>query len=805
MAATQAPQRGTYAGLFLVCLATLMYELLLTRVFSVTTFYHFAFMAVSVGMFGMTVGAIIVYLRPAWFRSERVHQRLAAAALLFAVTLVPSFLGHLVVPFAPTVSVLGFYSVALTYVMIAVPFIFSGIVVSVALTRFPGHIGSLYAADLIGASLACVLFVYILKLTDAPMAVVLTAAVVAAGARCFAPSGSRVAPLASALMALLIVCGAYGSWRSRADAPLVQVMYLKGKLGQAPIWERWNSFSRIAVYYYFNNKPFGWGMSPKLEWTKPVAQLGLDIDAAAATALTNPDGNPRGLDFLRYDVTNLGHHLRPGGRALVVGVGGGRDVLAGLTFGKQEIVGVEINDQILDALTNRFGDFTGHLDRDPAVRLVNDEARSYIARTDERFDLIQVSLIDTWAATAAGAFTFTENALYTVEAWRTFLTRLTPTGVLSVSRWYYGTIPAETYRLVSLAAEALHQQGVADPRQHILLAALRPPQGGNGIGTILVSPTPFSAADVAHFEQVNKDLAFTVLLTPTTASDPNLAALANPQSAARVLAESPFDLTAPTDDRPFFFHMLRWRSMFNDALWAQGATSFNIQAVFILGTLLAVTLGLTALCIVGPLALTTSRDALRGASPLFAFFAAIGVGFMLIEISQMQRLNVFLGHPTYGLSAALFSLLLSSGLGSLTTGWGRDRLSPRTRLLLLLAALLAFGTLTPVVVHGFAAASTPLRIAAAVAMLAPLGFFMGMAFPLGMELAARRAPALTPWLWGINGATSVCASVIAVAIALTWGISASFWTGFVCYAIALAAYVRSAAESRRGAVAATSP
>jgi hypothetical protein len=467
-------------------------------------------------------------------------------------------------------------------------------------------------------------------------------------------------------------------------------------------------------------------------------------------------------------------------------------VLAGLTFGKQEVVGVEINDQILDALKNRFGDFTGHIDRDPAVRLVNDEARSYVARTDERFDLIQISLIDTWAATAAGAFTFTENALYTVEAWRTFLLRLTPTGVLSVSRWYYGEIPAETYRLVSLAAEALRQQGVANPRQHMLLAALHVPRGGNGVGTILVSPSAISDADVARFEQVNRDMAFSVLLTPRSAADPMLATLASPQVGAPSMADAPFDLSPPTDDRPFFFHMLRWRSILNSDLWATGATSFNVQAIFILGTLLAVTVGLTALCIIGPLMLTTQRETLRGASPFFVFFAAIGVGFMLIEISQMQRLSVFLGHPTYGLSVALFSLLLSSGLGSLTTGLRSDALSPRVRLLCLLGALVAFGLLTPLVVHRLAAAMTPLRIAAAVAMLAPLGFCMGMAFPLGMELAARRTPALAPWLWGINGATSVCASVIALVIALTWGISASFWTGFACYCVAYAAYAGAA-------------
>jgi hypothetical protein len=257
-----------------------------------------------------------------------------------------------------------------------------------------------------------------------------------------------------------------------------------------------------------------------------------------------------------------------------------------------------------------------------------------------------------------------------------------------------------------------------------------------------------------------------------------------------VIAASPLDLSPPTDDRPFFFHTLRWRSVFNRQLWAQGATAFNIEAVAILAALLVVTFGLTVLCVLIPLALGTRRDMVRGAGPLFAFFACIGIGFMLVEVSQMQRLTVFLGHPTYGLTVGLFSLLLAGGIGSLTVSGSRVWLTPAVRLALLLAVLLGFGWLTPVAVHAFAAESTPMRIVLAVGMLIPLGFFMGMPFPIGMRLAAQRAIPLTPWLWGINGAASVCASVVALMLALTWGISMTFWLGLLCYAGAFVAYAR---------------
>jgi hypothetical protein len=792
MTSALVPRRGTYAGVFLVCSATLLYELLLTRVFSVTMWYHFAFMAVSIAMFGMTVGAIAVYLGRERLPPETIDRQLASASLLFAATLVPSFLAHLVIPFAPEVSILGFYSVALTYVSIAVPFVLSGVVVSLALTRYPRHVGRVYAADLTGASVACVTFVYLLRITDAPTAVVATASLAGLAPFWFgALRDSRRIALGAAILEIVLVAWVgYGTWRSWRADPLVRLAYVKQGIEPTPIYEKWNSFSRVAVFGDPSKPqpPTGVAMSRTFVPKRLVPYLVMNIDGTAATWITRFGGTAAELDFLRADLVNMVHQLRADARVLVVGVGGGRDILSALAFGQREVVGVEINDDIVSALTGRFGDFAGHLERRPGVRIVNDEARSWLARSPESFDVIQVSMIDTWAATAAGAFTFTENSLYTVEAWRTFFAHLTPSGVLTFSRWYFGTLPGETYRLVRLAAASLRQSGVAEPRRHMLLLKQSSVSSAIGVATILVGREPFSEADVAKVREVANQLGFDLLLTPTQAVDPVWGELTEAESP--VVARSPLDLSPPTDDRPFFFHTLRWRSLFRSNLYEQGVTSFNVKAVFILAALLAVSVVLTLLCIVVPLLLTVDRAALRGSQPLFVFFAAIGVGFMLVEISQMQRLNVFLGHPTYGFSAALFSLLLSSGIGSLTTSSARDRIGSRSRLLLLLTTLAAFGALTPVVVSALAGAETPQRIAAAVAMLAPAGFFMGMAFPLGMEVASRRSEGLTPWLWGINGAMSVCASVVALAIALTWGISAAFWCGVGCYVIAVAAYAR---------------
>jgi hypothetical protein len=289
-------------------------------------------------------------------------------------------------------------------------------------------------------------------------------------------------------------------------------------------------------------------------------------------------------------------------------------------------------------------------------------------------------------------------------------------------------------------------------------------------------------------------MQFEITLGPRGTADPTLDALTSGRDVGAFAARYPINIAPPTDDSPFFFQMFRLRDLADIALLRAGKNSYNMQAVFVLGVLMITVVGLAAACLVLPLLLTRTRGDVRSAGWLVVFFAAIGLGFMLIETSQMQRLIIILGHPAYGLSVVLFALLLSSGAGSLTTdALAGPRVAARGRAALtaLVVVLVAFGLLTPVAVSAFEASTTAVRIAVAAAILFVPGFLMGMAFPLGMKLVGSRT-ALTPWLWGVNGATSVCASVVAVGIALSWSISAAFWTGAACYAAAAVAFARAA-------------
>lgn len=786
--------KGTYAGVFLVSLATLMYEVLLTRIFSVTMWYHFAFMAVSIALFGMTVGALLVHLLPQHFTQERVPRHLAFYSLLFAVSTVLSFFTHLSMPFAVHRSLIGFYAIALNYTVLAVPFTFSGICICLALTKYSDRVGKVYAADIAGAALGAMGFLYLLNVTDGPTAVIVVAAMASIGAAFFAAGDLWSLRIAAVGLALVLTSGAAINTVMAANQKgLLRLMWVRGGLESRPLYEKWNSFSRVTVVGdpSVPTKPFGWGLSATYPPDRKVGQLMMGIDVAAGTPLTAFSGDLKQLEHLKYDVTNVVHYLRRNSRVLVVGAGGGRDVLSALVFGQASVVGVEINNAVIETLTGRFGDFTGHLESDPRVTLINDEARSFVAASSESFDSIHIPLTDTAAATAAGAFALTENSLYTIEAWQLFLEHLRPGGVLSVSRWYIRDRPAEAYRLAGLATAALGRLGVNPARDHIMMlrhtSRSEAGEAPEGIVTILVSKAPFSTNDIESFEQIAKQMKFDLLLTRNIAIDSMFADLVSGGDLHRITSSFPLDITPPTDDRPFFFHTLRIQDVLNPGLARY--PDFNQEAVSVLGILLFVVLGLSSVVLLLPLFLTRRNQSLASAMPFLVFFACIGFGFMLVEVSQLQRLIIFLGHPSYSLSVTLFSLLLASALGSYSTNiWGRPG-AATLRLGLLVAACAAFALLTPPVVDLFQASTTLVRVLVAIGMLAPLGFFMGMAFPVGMRLASLRSPGLTPWLWGVNGATSVCASVLAVVIALSAGIMAAFWTGFAFYVVGLAAFV----------------
>ncbi len=811
----KSPRLAFYAGVFLLALSTLALEIVQTRILSVVAWYHLAFFVISLAMFGLTAGAVWVYLRGDRFNGQTLSDDLAGMTAAFALSTVASICLQTVLTPVFVSSISGLVALTVLSLCMAAPYFFAGVAMSLALTRSPFPVPRVYGVDLIGAATGCLAALLLLSWTDGLSAVLWIGTLAAVAAVAFAAAGIGGVPVRShpfwALVRrrpmIVLLLAAFALFNGMIDNGLKPLL-VKNKVeafGPETLHEEWNSFSRIVVQQSDDGKPQMWGPSPLLrddQWK--VEKRYLTIDGDAGTSMYRYTGDDAAVGFLKYDVTNLAYALPGRERGAVIGVGGGRDLLSAHIFGVRDVTGVEVNPVFVRLLTQTpgFTDYAG-LAALPGMHLVVDEARSWFARTSETFDIIQMSLIDTWAATGAGAFTLSENGLYTVDAWRIFLDRLTPTGVYTVSRWHQTNKYDETGRMVSLAMAALMEMGVPEPRRHIFVAS------SGRIATLVLARSPFSAADLAALEAATAQYGFKVLVSPDGAPASevlgHITAARSLHGLHQYTASLALDLTPPTDDRPFFFNQVPIFKVLaaSRAIGAGkvgGVAAGNLTATFSLAGLFLVSTMLVIATILVPLRSTVVHVGRRLIAGGTAYFLLIGMGFMLVEIALLQRFSVFLGHPTYSLSVVLFTVILSTGLGSLIS----DRLPLDSRL-----RLAAWSVMTavyimllpawlPGVLRAFDDAPLLTRAAIAVATLTPAGVLMGFGFPTGMRLigAVDRRP--TPWFWGINGAAGVTASVIAVACSISFGIHLTLAIGGLCYFMLMpAAFLIGAAAQER--------
>ncbi len=787
-----------YCGaIFILALATLSYQILITRFFSVMLYYHFAFAAISLAMLGLTRGAMKVYNNPDRYAPERVATEFARHASWFAMTGVGAMIAFLCVPLVlswpgpyMTAALAG---AALAFVM---PFTESGICISLLLTRLPYRGGWLYAADLSGAAIGCLGLIFVLFVVD-PVSATLWIGAFAAGAGWMVVCDTgdiRSRRLSAACALTLVAAATVHTGLAASGKSHLGVFWAKGTQQTGTLFERWNTYSRVRVIAHGESKPFGWGLAhePQVK----IDQHYLDIDADAGTVITRMDGDIGKLSYLKDDVINAAYLVQPAADVAVVGVGGGRDVLSGLLFGAKHIHGIEINPAIFEVLTDKFADFSGHLDRQPGVSLVNAEARSYINHSPDRYDLIQISLIDTWAATAAGGLTLTENRLYTVEAWDDFYRALKPGGLLSVSRWYHPDMHrGEFYRLVAIAASALERKGVSPTELSRHVIALNV---GN-IVTVITRPDAFTEAQWQSARTNLLARGFKILLGPDVAFDAVTSTLLSGKADAAYFASLPENITPSTDNTPFFFYTARFGDFFSRPL---SALMTGNAAVGMTLLLVVISFWACAYYIIRPFVRLARQMPISTLAPPVTYFSAIGMGFMLIEISQMQRLMVFLGHPVYGLSVVLFTILLFGGLGSVTVGPQAPRPGVVVaRVVALLVTLVAAGLLTPLVTTWTRSEATDIRILMSVLLLAPPAFCMGMMFPLGLSIW-RRHTELLPFFWSANGITSMFASVLGMALSIEFGIANTYALGACFYAVCALMVIGTRQGSHVGAAAA---
>ena len=525
------------------------------------------------------------------------------------------------------------------------------------------------------------------------------------------------------------------------------------------------------------------------------------IDKSAATLIprlgpAGPDGElpvapwwDKGLSYVGY---RLGRDLD---RTAIIGVGGGRDILAPLAAGAERVDGYEINGLLIDLLRSEYRDYTA-LAGYPQVSLIHDEARVGITHSGHRYDVIQASMIDTWAATASGGFVLSENGLYTLDAWRSFYRTLTEQGILTFTRHYVPGAPAEAERLVSLGVATLTREGVADPRPHILLLATGDPEWGRTATegssnvTILASRTPFTAAELDRVEAICREENVHVVAGPREPSyNPTIRRLLQPETVDEAIESSRFDISPPHDERPYFFLLLRP----HDAFRLSGAEPGAVQALTFraLRVLLIIAgLALVLAAAVLGLAMLTRPTFESGSADrrryrwMGLYFLGIGFGYILVQLGLLQRLSIVLGHPLYALAVVLFVMLLTTGFGAY---WSERWFDPGSAHRAWLSILTVIGGVTlalPAARFLEALPGTLPRLLGCGVIVAACGFVLGFAFPLGVRLVAPTGERAVQMMWAVNGAASIAATALAAMIGVSFGAQAVLGLGFGFYLMA---------------------
>lgn len=756
-------------------------ELTLTRIFSVVFYYHFAFLAISVALFGLGAGGVFSYVVANW--PGGLYQKLGRLAWINCFAIVGSLIFLLLQKGEPTnLGLVGIYFFS------ALPFLFAGAIVSLAISETMEKIDRVYFFDLIGAAAGCLLLIPMLNAFGGPNALIAVAVIFAATsaiwynlARHFTGRAGAVA-LALALTALLV-------FNIKLD--WIDVRYAKGMELKNEQFVKWNSFSRIAV-----SKEGGSNLP------------NIVIDADAATGIF-PYDLTNITDDVRKGVLkggpSLAYRMNPGAKTLIIGPGGGWDVARSFISGSKDITGVEINPIIATTvMRERFPDLSKRLYSRPEIRIVVEDGRSFVRRTPEKYQVIQATLVDTWASTAAGAFSLSENNLYTADAFYDYLSHLTDDGMLAFTRWGFDP-PRESLRLLSLAIDALDKLGEKDFARHVIVA-----REGSGLihgwgatDTVLFSRKPMTPEVVEKALAAMKADNMEIIYTPGTERRNPFQELLTTTDREKFFANYRYDVTSVNDNRPFFFYTVQPRDVWSFLTVGEKENAdykINRAVPMLFGVLFVSLIATVVTLLLPPLVLKQSLPADKRLRGFLLYFVCLGVGYIMIQVALIQKFVLLLGHPTYALTVIIFSMLLSSGLGSyhskrIVAGNG-DRL--RNVLLLIVILVPVLGYFASLVSSVGAPWPLALKMLLTVVLIAPLGFLMGIPFPIGLGALETWEKSAVRWGWSMNAASSVFGSSLAIFLAIYLGLYQTLVVGGLLYLVAAWIYRGTAEKALAG-------
>ncbi len=771
MKPSSTPWPQVYLCVALTTLATLLLELSLTRIFSVVFYYHFAFLAISIALFGLGAGGVFSYIVAGW--KTPIWTSLGRLSMLNGLLVVVALVVLLAQPNVPSS-----WDLALIYFTASLPFFLSGTIVSLAIGETITHVHRVYFFDLMGAAAGCLLLYPLLNGFGGVSAVLAAAIIFAVAAAIWhSVSGSvrgRVGSvaLALALVAFLIVNQRYH---------VIDIRHAKGQTISNELFQHWNVFSRIG-----------------LQDLRSQGRYSIVIDADASTDIATFDCD-RLTAGQRHELMEQGpalpYALRPGAKTLIIGPGGGWDVARALAFGSHDITGVEINPIIAQTIMqDRFAALSHGLYLRPDVHIYVEDGRSFVRRSNVKYQVLQATLVDTWASTAAGAFALSENNLYTVDAFRDYLQHLTDDGVVAFTRWGFDP-PRESLRLIALAREALSEMGENEAWRHVIVGRAGSVQGWGARDTAIISRKPLTAADCDRARAFLAAANMQAIYLPDAAVRNPFYDLLHTSDPAGYERDFVFDIRPVTDNRPFFFYTVQPRDLLTFVRTASHENAdfkVNTAVPLLFGVTLISIMATLFIMVLPPLVLGTRLPRQPGVRKFLLFFLFIGAGYILVEVALIQKFVLFLGHPTPALTVVIFSLLVSSGLGSAAAG--RLSIDRESRLIKILGCVAMLAATVGLVLSPILMALITLPFAVkaviAVALIAPLGFVMGMPFPSGLRRLERWHAPSVRWAWALNAAASVLGSVCALVSAIYLGLAETMIIGGLFYLAALAVVAR---------------
>ena len=831
MSPSHVPAR-TLVALAFVSFSSLLLELGLTRLFSVVLFYHFAFLAISVALLGLGAGGVFAYIKKQWLDRWSIGELGARASLAnaFLIFVVLEVVLHM--PISLELTRGNFGKLTVMYLAAAVPFFFTGMLFSVVFARAkPEGINTLYAADLGGGAIACIAIVPLLNWIGGPNAILFAALFMAIASMLWAETRKPriVGGVATAIFVVLIAANHSGK--------LVDIVYAKGMRRDQPWMEfaKWNALSRVEVDQVgeakyividadastaiMNVDPAKWAE------TKSPGNSDVTLSGRDAERSSNPDKS--GYNWkkdLMSAAPAIANVLRPQGKFAIIGPGGGVDVLRAVANGSKDVTAIEINPIIAnDIMRGRYADYSYHLYERPEVHLHVGDGRSFIRNSKEQYDVIQMTLVDTWASTAAGAFALSENNLYTVEAFEEYFQHLKPDGFIAITRWEFKE-PREALRVVSQAMEALRRlvpYGAFSTTQFAIVSDGQLNVDGRPVA-VIVKKSPFSSSEIALLQEhvqssqnlsslyLPCDVLFrsranrvvTKIFVPEECQAVQWPAAQLDANAFSRLIEGdpqafassyPYKISPVYDSNPFFFFTLKTGDVFKKILSGTGrGMDWRINlGVTVLFMVFGISIVAVLAFLMAPLALSRQLSAISGQKRNLLYFVFVGLGFILVEIALIQRFVLFLGHPTYALTVVVFLMLLASGAGSFASRRiVKDSARIWIPLLAIALGIVLYRFILPMIISSQVGLPFAAKLAISAALLIPLGFLMGMPFPTGLRALSERKDGRVEWAWALNAAASVLGSVSAMIIAIHFGLNVTLLCGAAAYVLAAISRVR---------------